>query len=111
DGAEDRRRAGGRDAAVAGRGGRGVRAVPAPVAGRVEFPRHRFVDARVAAEARVVVARADQLLVAVARGERLAGHAAAVPAGDLLVAEPAVLRPVAVAAGAVGEARVLRPDA
>ncbi len=69
------------------------------------------VDARVAAPAGVVVARADQLLVAVGGVELLAGRALAVPAGDLLVVELAVLGGVAVGAGAVGEARALGPDA
>ena len=76
---------------VAAGGAGGVRAVAAPVARRVEFARQLRVDAGVAAPAGVVVARADQLLVAVRGVELLARRALAVPAGDLLVVQLAVL--------------------
>ena len=110
-GAEHGRRAGGRDAIIAARSGGRVRAVAAVVARRVVLPGQLRVDAGVAAPASVVVLRADQLLVAVGGGELLAGDAPAVPAGDLLVAQLAVLGAIAVQAGAVREARVLGPDA
>ena len=71
---------------VAARGGGGVGAVAAVVARRVELLRQLRLDAGVAAPAGVVVARADQLLIAVAAGEGFARRALAVPAGDLLVA-------------------------
>jgi hypothetical protein len=50
------------------------------VARRVELERQVGIDAGVAAEAGVVEARADQLLVAVRGVEGFAGHALAIPA-------------------------------
>src|SRR4026209_148041 len=82
-----------------------------PVARRVELEREQPVDLGVSALTRVLIARADQLLVAVRRRETLTRCALAVPAGKLLVRELAVLRRIAVRAGAVGEAQALRPGA
>ena len=81
------------------------------VARRNELVGQHGKHARVAAVAFVVVARADQLLVAVAAVERGAWLALAVPARDLLVTQLAVLGAVAVGAGAVGKARMLGRDA
>src|SRR3990172_4645517 len=74
------------------------------------------VDDRVAAQraarpGRVEVLRPDELLVAVGLEEALAVHAPAVPAGDLLERQLAVLGGIAVEARPVGEAERLRPDA
>ena len=88
-----------------------VRAVTAEVTRRIEFPGQLRVDAGVAAPPRVEVLRANQLLVAVRRIELFAGHAPAVPAGDLLIVQLAVLAGVAVRPRAVREAQALRPDA
>ena len=81
------------------------------VAGRVEFEGQGRVDGGVAAPALVVVLGADQLLVAHRGVEFFAGGAFAVPAGDLLVAQLAILGAVAVEAGAVRIAQALGPDA
>ena len=99
------------DAVVAAGGRRGVRSVAVVVADRVELPGPLGIDAGVAAPGGVEVLGADELLVAHRGVERFAGGALAVPAGDLLVGELAVLGGVAVLAGPVREAQALRPDA
>ena len=78
--------------------------MPTEVTRGVELRRELLVDASVAAESGVVVAGADELLVAVGGLELLALLALAVPARNLLVEELAI-------GVAVRDARVLGPDA
>ena len=111
DGAKYRRRPGGSHIRIAAGGGRGVRAMAIGVARRVELVGELRLDGCVAAKASVVIARSDQLLVAVRGIESLARRALAVPARDLLIRQLAVLAGIAVEPSAVGEARVLGPDA
>ena len=111
DAAENRRCAGRRDIRIAARRGGCVGAVTIRVAWRIEVGGKGRVDAGVATEAGVVVARADQFVVAVGGGKGLARGALAVPAGDLPVVQLTVRGGVAIDAGSVREAGMFWPRA
>src|SRR5207244_8983013 len=98
-------------AGVTARRGRRMRAVTVVVAYRVEFPWALGGHRLIAAPARVVILRADQLLIAHRRIELLAGGALAVPAGNLVIAQTLVLVAAAIRARAIGKAQAFGPDA
>src|SRR4051812_8760626 len=88
-----------RHSRIPGGGRRRMGAVAVVVAGRVEFPRLVGIDTRIATLAGVVVASADQLLVAVRRVERFTVLTLPVPVGHVVVIQLAVLGTVPVRAG------------
>src|SRR5512138_3414019 len=98
-GAKYRGRAGGLNAMVAAGGGGSVGAVAVVIAHRVELPGALGIDARIATSGFVEILGADQLLVAHRSIKFLTGGALAVPTGDLLVAQLAILGPIAVEIG------------